>query len=112
MEDDMTVSVTRTNHTRFSKIFNQLKNKKSVINMAYFDVFSWVFTQISTDVINMNKEEIRARIVDLFMNSDFEYAITYSTNSTKQVGTRFSMTENSLGRYMTKDMLIGQEALP
>ena len=96
----------------FRRSLTNSGNKKSVINMAAFDVLSWVFTQIPTDVINMNRREIRARIVDLFMNSDFEYAVTYSTNSTKQLGTRFGMTENSLGRYMTKGMLIGQETLP
>lgn len=87
----------------FRRSLTNSRNKKSVINMAAFDVLSWAFTQIPTDDISVNGREIKARIIDLFVDSDFEYAITYSTNSTRQVNTRFSMMESSLGRYMTND---------
>ncbi len=87
----------------FRKSLAKFSDNKTVINMALFDVLSWACAQISTEVFDMNKKQIKTLIRDLMMHCDFEDAITYSTNSTKQVRTRFSMVEDCLGNYMTED---------
>ena len=77
------------------------RDKRSVINLALFDVFSWVFTQIPSSKIDEDRDEIDQIIIDLVTNTTFKEAITYSTNSTKPVKARFGMVEQELGPYMT-----------
>ena len=77
------------------------RSNRSVINIALFDVFSWVFTKIPRERIDEDKDEIRQIIIKLVKNKMFEEAITHSTNSTKPVKARFGMVEQALGPYMT-----------
>ena len=77
------------------------QGKRSVINISLFDVFSWAFTKIHRREINEDGEEIAQLVIDLFLEPDFENAITYSTNSTRQIRIRFGMVENILRPYMT-----------
>ena len=77
------------------------QGKRSVINISLFDVFSWAFTKIPRREINEDGEEIAQLVIDLFLEPDFENAITYSTNSTRQIRIRFGMVENILRPYMT-----------
>ena len=78
------------------------RSKRSVINISLFDVFSWAFTHIPRRIINECGDEIEQTVIDLVRESDFEDAVTYSTNSTKQVDTRFDMVEQALGPYMSE----------
>ena len=77
------------------------RDKRSVINISLFDVFSWAFTQISRSVVNDYRDEIARLVIDLILNPEFQNTITYSTNSTRQVRIRFDMAEQALGPYMT-----------
>ena len=79
------------------------RGKRSVINISLFDVFSWAFTKIPRREINEEGEEIAQLVIDLVLNTNFKDAITYSTNSTIQVGMRFDMVEQTLGPYMTRE---------
>lgn len=78
------------------------RSKRSVINISLFDVFSWAFAHIPHRIINECGAEIEQIVIDLVLEPDFEEAITYSTNSTKQVKDRFGMAEQVLGPYMAK----------
>ena len=78
------------------------RGRRSVINIALFDVFSWVFTKIPRKRIDEDRDEIEQIIIDLVEDYDFELAITHSTNSTKPVKARFGMVEQALGPYMTE----------
>ena len=69
---------------------------RSVINISLFDVMSCVFSTIPSDVVAEKRDELFKRIGDLVLNEKFEDAITYSTNSTRQVQTRFEMIEEEL----------------
>ena len=77
------------------------KGKRSVINLALFDVFSWVFTKIPRRRIDEDGNQIRKIIIKLIADPIFKEAITHSTNSTKPVKERFDMVEQALGPYMT-----------
>ena len=77
------------------------RGRRSVINIALFDVLSWVFTKIPRERFDEDRDEIEQIIIELVEDSDFELAITHSTNSTKPVQARFGMVEQALGPYMT-----------
>lgn len=67
---------------------------RTIINIALFDVCSFLFSEINESKVQKKKE----KIVDGFKflidtNSEFERSITYATNSTKQVLTRFVLAE-------------------
>lgn len=69
---------------------------RSVINIALFDVYSVLFSRVDGDFIRENVEEIRDQVSELLGYSEFVNAITYSTNSTRQVKTRFSIAKEAL----------------
>ena len=73
---------------------------RSVINIALFDVLSWAFSRIPSGSIENGSDEIASRVVNLVFNHEFEHAITYSTNSTIQVRTRFRMVEEKLSDWI------------
>ncbi len=77
------------------------RGKRSVTNLALFDVFSWVFTKIPRKRIDEDRDEIGQSIIELVTEPIFQEAITHSTNSTKPVKARFGMVEQALGPYMT-----------
>ena len=73
---------------------------RSAINIALFDVLSWAFSKIPSAAVEDNADEIKDRIVDLVLDEEFENAISYSTNSTVQVRTRFLMVEEELSDWI------------
>lgn len=77
--------------------------RRSVINIALFDVLSWAFSKIPDTVVEDDADEITSRVVELIFNYEFERAITYSTNSTVQVQTRFRMVEEKLSDWIETD---------
>jgi len=73
---------------------------RSVLNIALFDVCSVLFADISAEVVRAKGVEMRELVVRLLNNTDFIHAITYSTNSTRQVLTRFHMARQALSRII------------
>lgn len=62
---------------------------RTVINIALFDVCSILLADANYDRVVDNAQIIRQRFAELIANEDFNHAITYSTNSTRQVHSRF-----------------------
>jgi hypothetical protein len=73
---------------------------RSVINISLFDVLSVLFVKISDKQISSDGEAIRAKIVELLADANFVNSITYSTNSTVQVRTRFTMMTQALSGWL------------
>lgn len=73
---------------------------RSVINIALFDVLSWALVEVSDATIEGDGDEIADRIRALILDGRFDHAITYSTNSTVQVHTRFKMVADALSDWM------------
>ena len=73
---------------------------KSVMNIALFDVLSWVFARIPSKAFEDDVNEISHRVASLVLDDDFSHAITYSTNSTVQVRTRFRMISEELSDWI------------
>ncbi|MDC7699572.1 DUF262 domain-containing protein [Vogesella indigofera] len=73
---------------------------RSVLNIALFDVCSVLFADASSSVVKENEEYIKNAFYALLDDSDFVNAITYSTNSTRQVAKRFEMARAELKDYL------------
>jgi len=69
--------------------------RRSVINVALFDVFSILMTNYDENFVKSNIKTIRNIFFDLMTNEDFSRAITLSTNSVSRVRTRFKMVEQA-----------------
>ena len=73
---------------------------RSPINIALFDVMSWMFARVPRAVVEKNKRVIVACIGELISDAEFKHAITYSTNSTVQVQKRFEMVDDALSGWV------------
>lgn len=71
-------------------------SRRSVINVALFDVFSVLLSRVSEDEVATASEAIHKVFFQLMDNSDFMDAISFSTNSTSKVKTRFAIAESQL----------------
>lgn len=69
---------------------------RSVINISLFDVLSCIFADWPIQHAKENKNEIKQIIVDLLQDDDYAYSITYSTNSTRNVESRFKRMKEAL----------------
>ena len=74
--------------------------RRSVVNIALFDVLSWAFARVSHSAVEKEGDAIAARIRSLIWNEQFERAITYSTNSTAPVRARFEMVGDALSDWL------------
>lgn len=69
----------------------QVNQKRSVINVALFDVFSVLMTRYNEQDVARKSEAIRQKFFQLMVNPEFEKSITLGTNESKKVATRFNM---------------------
>ena len=79
--------------------------QRTVVNISLFDVMSTGLSVISQQAVDDNTDEIIGCVVDLVQDEAFAHAITYSTNSTNQVRTRFRMIVDALGKFQDLELL-------
>lgn len=72
---------------------------RSVINISLFETTAVALSKIHEDLIAGEHESLRETIEALVLDDDFARAITYSTNSTQAVRTRFAMMEGALSPF-------------
>ncbi|HMP71681.1 MAG TPA: DUF262 domain-containing protein [Kiritimatiellia bacterium] len=70
--------------------------RRSVINVALFDVLSVLFARYGEQVQPRHDEAIRNGLAQLAEDADFFDAISIATNSVKKVALRFERTEKML----------------
>jgi hypothetical protein len=73
---------------------------RSVINISLFDVCGVLFAKAAAGAITNNATNIRLALTHLLGDERFNNAITYSTNSTRQVITRFRMAREALKGFL------------
>ena len=100
----------RNNHALFGRhAFRKSlawdQDSRSVINISLFDVMSTMLSVTPKAVVKSNADEISDRVVELVTDAEFAHAITYSTNSTKQVQARFRMAAEALEDFQETDFL-------
>ncbi len=86
---------------RKSLAWDDKQTNLSVINIALFDVCSVLLAEIEKKNIKKHMERLRENIILLVDDRDFNHAITYTTNSAKQVKKRFNMAKNTIQEAMT-----------
>lgn len=74
---------------------------RSVLNIALFDVFSVLLTEYTKDEIESRANGLREMSRALINEDEFNHAITYSTNSTKQVHYRFQIAREAFEIVMS-----------
>lgn len=73
---------------------------RSILNIAFFDVCTVILGAANGDVVQSRAEQVKSAIRQLLGNSDFSHAITYSTNSWKQVHFRFAAMESAIAEVL------------
>lgn len=69
---------------------------RSVLNASFWDVMSTGLSRYTEERVQSCAEPIRRSIHDLLANVDFNTAITYGPNGSRQVRARFSMARQTL----------------
>ncbi len=85
----------------FRKSLTGERERRTPINVSLFDVLSNAFSRIPDETVSSCGDRIKSCVVKLVGDDDFQYVISYSTNSTSQVIVRFEMTETVLSDYLT-----------
>ena len=81
------------------------QERRSLINISLFDVMSTMLSVTPKTAVDDNADEILRRVVDLVKDATYTHAITYSTNSTSQVSTRFRMAMDALADFRELEFL-------
>ena len=74
---------------------------RTVLNIALFDVCSVLFADIDEDIVKANAQTLREVFASLIEDAHFNHAITYSTNSTRQVKKRFEMARAAIAEVLS-----------
>lgn len=73
---------------------------RTVLNIALFDVCSVLLANIDEDIVKNNMETLHKIFASLIQDENFSHAITYSTNSTRQVRKRFEMARSAIKKVL------------
>jgi hypothetical protein len=77
-----------------------IDDRRSVINVALFDVFSVLLSRVSEEAVLHTADQIHQAFFELMDDAEFMDAITISTNATSKVQTRFEVAEAKLGSIL------------
>jgi len=72
------------------------QTSRSVLNASFWDVMSTELSQYEEGRVAAHAGIVRESVYDLLADEEFNKAISYGTNDTKQVRIRFDMTRQSL----------------
>jgi hypothetical protein len=99
-EHSMTVNQVLFGHHAFRKSLaeSDLSARRSILNISLFDVCSTLLVDFPTTSNVHQQSTVRKAITGLLKDEKFSFAITYSTNSTNQIRTRFEMTAAALDK--------------
>ena len=76
------------------------QQKRAVINLSLFDVFSVLFAKASPALVEQRKDAIRDGFYALLADQDYVRDITYGTSSKARVQGRFLRTEKMLNEVL------------
>jgi hypothetical protein len=72
------------------------EDRRSVINVALFDVFSTLLANYTLDIVDQQASAIRAGFYRLMQQDEMKAAITLGTNQVNRVASRFQLVEQML----------------
>lgn len=76
------------------------EGRRSVINISLFEVTAVIFAHWADELDEDDNDDLCETIEELVQEEDFSRAITYSTNSTQAVRTRFAMMEEAVAPFV------------
>ena len=76
------------------------KNRRSVINASLWDVMATGLSRYDEYRIGACAESLRQAVLSLLADEDFNAAITYGSNDTRHVKTRFRMAHDMLSEVL------------
>lgn len=100
---DQTMEVNRAlfgRHAFRKSLTGDLDSDRGILNIALFDVCSVVLGTANPNAMRSRVELVKSSIQRLIGDSEFNHAITYSTNSKKQVHFRFSAMEKAIAEVL------------
>lgn len=77
-----------------------LNSRRSVINVALFDVFSVLFARVPEEEAANAAQKVREAFYSMMESGEFVDSISLSTNSTTKVKARFRIAESMLGNIL------------
>ncbi len=80
-------------HAFRKSLVGEIAGDRSVLNIALFDVCSVVFAKADETLLRKHEAKLKQSVRQLLGDEEFIHAITYSTNSRKQVHKRFTEME-------------------
>ena len=83
-------------HAFRKSLVGKVGGSRTVLNIALFDVCSVGFANVSDQRVTNHQQELRELVRRLIQDDEFSNAITYSTNSKKQVRLRFEMMNGAI----------------
>ena len=87
-------------HAFRKSLIGETSGDRSVLNIALLDVCSVVLASVDEGWVQERSDTIKGVIRELLGREDFSHAITYSTNSRKQVHKRFSEMEKAVAEAL------------
>jgi hypothetical protein len=79
---------------------NDKNQRRSPINVSLFDVCSVILADLPVSPTKECKNKIKKIMQELIYEDEFNFSITYSTNSTKQVQSRFELAYLALNEVL------------
>jgi hypothetical protein len=79
------------------------EQKRSILNASLFDVMSTGLARYSEPRVQENAELLRQKFWAIMDNEEFRRAITYSTNTPREVRTRFRVAKDLFGEIFRAD---------
>jgi len=83
-------------HAFRKSLLGESAGDRSVLNIALFDVCSVMFGKADEETVKQRATALKTAVCKLLADADFNHAITYSTNSRKQVHKRFADMERAV----------------
>jgi hypothetical protein len=80
----------------FRKSLAGAGNTRSIFNIALFEVCTVVLGHVREDRIQGRADRVRAAIINLLSDDDFVLSVSYGTNASKRVKTRFEMMDSAM----------------
>lgn len=91
-------------HAFRKSLASHVKGKKpsrSVLNISLFDVCTVLFADVPVELATARSDTVKEAMSDLLGSPEFVNAITYSTNSSRQILTRFFMARAALSQALS-----------
>lgn len=81
----------------------EMESKRSPISKAVFDTisvnFAWLTDEQQMQLLN-KKEDLQERLMELFVDNDFNYSISSATGQKSNVEARFEIIKNTLNELL------------